>query len=765
MLRTSILISLLSAIILTPISARALVFAGDLPIQSAEDIEIVDGLAYVVSRHLPGSGIPTLRILDLSDPSTPVEIGSLDTSVGAQDVEVVGGLAYITDNAIAGSLRIIDVSDPTAPVEIGTFASEFEPIDVEVVGNFAYLADQLFLPRAGCEFLCGSAFRVIDVSNPAAPVQVSERFLPLTNGIEAGEGVVYILGRDLEVVNVSNPEMPVTVGVVPSTFVHDIALVEEHVYTISSVIKRDPLTGERYGLEVLNVMDPTSAFSVGRELATGKSIEVIGGFAYIGEPGLKVVDVSDPAAPTRRGSIYSEGLRDLAAYGGHAYLATYDGLKVVDLSVLDTPVEVGSAVVADPSGFDGVANDVVVSDGVAYLAVGDARGRSPARGLRIFDVTDPTAPVAVGGIDTADAALDVELEGELAYVAAESDGLRIFDVTTPSAPIPAGGLALPGSTAKLVVVGEIAYVVDRGIRSEAPVALRLVDVSEPSAPAELSAVELATPAFRCGAPGIAVVEKIAYVTCSGLYILDVSDPAQPMLIFSDRMSLWDSAIQVDGDLAYIVGDGRFLHVFNVSNPALPVEVSSSSAGGRAILVEDGFAYSAGKWGLAVQNVADPLQPVLMGGFPAERGSWRGLALADGLVFGAAGRGGLQIIDLGPEYARVLPVEIAIRADGESGAVNLASRGVIPVTVLGTADFDVSEIDRSTLRFGPGSATPAHKMGGHFDDVNEDGRPDLVSHYWIRDSGISEADEKACVAGQTFAGTLFEGCGTLDAMLP
>ena len=154
----------------------------------------------------------------------------------------------------------------------------------------------------------------------------------------------------------------------------------------------------------------------------------------------------------------------------------------------------------------------------------------------------------------------------------------------------------------------------------------------------------------------------------------------------------------------------------------------------------------------------------MGGYPRDRGHWRGLAIADGLIYGA-GNGGLQIIDLGPEYARTLPVEIAIRADGESAAVNVASRGVIPVTVLGAADFDIAEIDRSTLRFGPSSATPAHKAGGHLEDVNGDGNPDLLSHYRIADIGFLEADKSACVSGETSDGTLILGCGAIGAMLP
>jgi hypothetical protein len=142
-----------------------------------------------------------------------------------------------------------------------------------------------------------------------------------------------------------------------------------------------------------------------------------------------------------------------------------------------------------------------------------------------------------------------------------------------------------------------------------------------------------------------------------------------------------------------------------------------------------------------------------------------LAIVDGLAFGVTSGGYLQVVDLGPEYKHSRSVEIAIRAEREPAVVNLASRGTISVAILGAADFDVARIDRSTLRFGPSSATPTHKAGGHLEDVNVDARPDLVSHYRIADTGISEADKNACVFGQTSDGTPIWGCSTLGGKLP
>lgn len=61
-------------------------------------------------------------------------------------------------------------------------------------------------------------------------------------------------------------------------------------------------------------------------------------------------------------------------------------------------------------------------------------------------------------------------------------------------------------------------------------------------------------------------------------------------------------------------------------------------------------------------------------------------------------------------------------------INPFANGMIPVAILGSDSFDVADIDIDSLMFGPGHAVPAHKNGGHLSDVNEDGVPDLVSHY-------------------------------------
>jgi len=107
------------------------------------------------------------------------------------------------------------------------------------------------------------------------------------------------------------------------------------------------------------------------------------------------------------------------------------------------------------------------------------------------------------------------------------------------------------------------------------------------------------------------------------------------------------------------------------------------------------------------------------------------------------------------------VEMDIKPGSFPNSINTKSMGVVPVAILGSEVFDVTDVDVTTLAFGPDGATPAHYLtnphtyNDHLQDVNDDGFLDLVSHYKQKKTGIKCGDIDASLTGALLDGTPFE----------
>ncbi|PYK39832.1 MAG: hypothetical protein DME49_02740 [Verrucomicrobia bacterium] len=123
----------------------------------------------------------------------------------------------------------------------------------------------------------------------------------------------------------------------------------------------------------------------------------------------------------------------------------------------------------------------------------------------------------------------------------------------------------------------------------------------------------------------------------------------------------------------------------------------------------------------------------------------------------------------PDWQPLVPSVITVLVDVKPGStrnpINLRSHGVIPVAILTTDTFDATTVDPSTVCFGDADdpaqrdCTEAHGTG-HIEDVNGDGRPDLLLHYETSQTGIELGDTQACLTGETFDGVEVEGCDAI-----
>ncbi len=102
------------------------------------------------------------------------------------------------------------------------------------------------------------------------------------------------------------------------------------------------------------------------------------------------------------------------------------------------------------------------------------------------------------------------------------------------------------------------------------------------------------------------------------------------------------------------------------------------------------------------------------------------------------------------------ITIDIKPGSDPNSINCENlKGVIPVALLTTNEFDATQVDPSTLMFGPAKAVEAHGTG-HLQDVDSDGDTDMVAHFRFGDTGLQCSDYQARLDGETFEGVYFEG---------
>jgi hypothetical protein len=101
------------------------------------------------------------------------------------------------------------------------------------------------------------------------------------------------------------------------------------------------------------------------------------------------------------------------------------------------------------------------------------------------------------------------------------------------------------------------------------------------------------------------------------------------------------------------------------------------------------------------------------------------------------------------------VDIDIKPGSCPNSINLKSKGVVPVAVLTTENFDASTIEPDTVEF-----ADAHPVRYTMEDVDGDGDLDMLFHFKTQDLDLVKDSTEAALTGETTDGTLIEGWDTV-----
>lgn len=302
-----------------------------------------------------------VRIFDLSIPSSPDQIGGVATAAENHYLTLSedGKYAYV-NQTFGGTVRIIDISDPGHPTEVGSYwDGEWNTrIQPKSKGNFLYLPHRW-------------SVKILDVSDPTSPVMVDE-FGPMPESIQHPDislfgNYAYIsiskkyvndYQKLIFIYDLSNPGNPIqTSSILLTTTSHhsQAALLFAQGDYLYAMLK------DEKSLFILDVSDPTSPQIIsslqGEDLTNGYKLYVSRGYAYIGtfERGsgrlLHIVDVSDPQNPlyvklfeypdTDYPPWGALGAEDIKIAGKYMYIGSYSNVLIFDISDPINPEYVG----------------------------------------------------------------------------------------------------------------------------------------------------------------------------------------------------------------------------------------------------------------------------------------------------------------------------------------------------------------------------------------------------------------------------------------
>ncbi len=263
---------------------------------------------------------------------------------------------------------------------------------------------------------------------------------------------------------------------------------------------------------------------------------ILGNLAYVCmmDEGLKIYDISNPAAPSPLNTYIDVQPYDLVARGNYLYvnemIRTAGGrFSVLDITDPVYPVLIGSITTNNGTFF-------VWSD-YAFLSGSSA----PAR-IDVIDVSIPLSLSSAGSYQPGPAGWGfyIAFDGvRTAILNVENDGIRTFDVFNRTF---VGFLSVPDCSAfsMAAIKGSVAYV-----GSGSP-GLLVVDISKPASPQLIAS-------FPTGGVSLSLALGGNYLyvgdTVKGLMVYDITNPAAPLLISSYTDTI--AFTTVSGDYGYV----------------------------------------------------------------------------------------------------------------------------------------------------------------------------------------------------------------------
>jgi hypothetical protein len=522
-----------------------------------------------------------LTIVDISNPTSPSIVGSYDDDGYAWDIFVSGHYAYIADGSMG--LQIVDISNPTSPTPVGSYDTPYDAVRVYISGNYAFIAADY------------SGLYIINISNPHSPSLVNHWNVGWTESVFISGNYAYLGIKSyydyryrMFIIDIADPYNLRQIGSYNTSYMPtDISVSGHYAYLCDFSQDYNGVNSE-----VFDISNPSSPSFLATIDAIAEGIFINGGYAYIADPfyGNKIFNISNPANPTFVGgnrSIFS--LMGVYIADSLVYLAgNKNGLQIINISNPLNPIPLGN--------FDtpGSAQNVFVQGDYAYVA--------DISNLQIINISNPDSLVFTASLNQA--AYNVKVVGNYAYITGDVFfSLLIVDVSDPSTPLTVAGFGSGSGNDGVFVRDNYLYLVNTN-------GLEIGDISIPSNPIMVSSCHTINPARDVFVSG-----SYAYIAEGhnnpgiGLQIIDISDLALPHIVGSLEVPGQNSyGIFVSDNYAFLASEYGGLLMIDISDPANPALLYNYDTPGLAYGVtgSGNYIYVADYFGLLIlrQNITD-----------------------------------------------------------------------------------------------------------------------------------------------------------------
>lgn len=126
--------------------------------EGINDVVVRGDFAFVTRAINENYGSSGLDVVDISDPTLPFIVATIDTPAPAQALSIEGDLAWVSYGNTIGEhalrLAVIDISDPLSPVMVNDIGAPYTTTDIGIIGDSLYLTTRFKGPA------------VVDISNP-----------------------------------------------------------------------------------------------------------------------------------------------------------------------------------------------------------------------------------------------------------------------------------------------------------------------------------------------------------------------------------------------------------------------------------------------------------------------------------------------------------------------------------------------------------------------------------------------------------------------